>query len=41
MSSSVLFLDESLSIWQILGAVLVMAGLFINVFGSRWMGKQK
>ncbi len=36
MSSSVLFLGESLSIWQFYGAVLVMAGLALNVFGGRW-----
>jgi O-acetylserine/cysteine efflux transporter len=37
MSSSVLFLNESLSLWQLLGAILVMAGLAVNVFGSRWI----
>ncbi len=39
MSSSALLLGESLSIWQMAGAVLVMAGLVINVFGGRWFIK--
>ncbi len=37
MSCSVLFLGESLSLWQLFGSVLVMAGLVINVFGTRWI----
>lgn len=40
MSSSALILGESLSIWQMLGAVLVMAGLGVNVFGGRLMIKK-
>lgn len=35
LSSSHFFLGELLSTGQILGSVLVMAGLFVNVFGSR------
>lgn len=35
MSSSALILGESLSIWQMIGAALVMAGLGINVFRGR------
>lgn len=35
MSSSALILGETLSIWQVIGAVLVMTGLGINVFGGR------
>lgn len=35
MASATLFLDETLSSMQILGAVLVMAGLYINVFGLK------
>jgi len=31
-----LLLDEGLSLMQLLGAVLVMAGLFVNVFGG-WL----
>lgn len=36
MSSSSLFLKESLSLMQGLGALLVMAGLAIHVLGERW-----
>jgi len=35
MSSSVFFLGEVLSLWQMLGATLVMAGLVVHVFGER------
>lgn len=35
MSSSAFILGESLSRWQLLGALLVMGGLSVNVFGSR------
>lgn len=35
MSSSALLLDESLSLWQALGSALVLAGLFIHVFGEK------
>lgn len=34
MSSAVLFLNERLSLWQVIGALLVMAGLVVNVFGG-------
>jgi len=37
MTCAVLFLGESLSIWQFFGALLVMAGLALNVFGARWI----
>ncbi|WLI77309.1 O-acetylserine/cysteine exporter [Kosakonia sp. H02] len=35
MASAALLLGETLSVLQLLGAVLVMAGLYINVFGFR------
>jgi len=35
MASAALLLDEQLSVMQLAGAVLVMAGLYINVFGFR------
>jgi O-acetylserine/cysteine efflux transporter len=35
-SSAALFLNEPLQSWKFLAAVLVMAGLVINVFGPRW-----
>jgi O-acetylserine/cysteine efflux transporter len=35
LASASLFLDEHLSTAQIAGAVLVMAGLAVNVFGGR------
>ncbi|WP_288878173.1 O-acetylserine/cysteine exporter [uncultured Kosakonia sp.] len=35
MASAALLLDEKLSAMQLAGAVLVMAGLYINVFGFR------
>lgn len=35
MASAALFLDETLSLTQISGAALVMAGLYINVFGLK------
>lgn len=35
MASAALLLDEKLSLMQLAGAVLVMAGLYINVFGFR------
>lgn len=35
MSSAALFLKESLSIWQITGALFVMAGLGVHVFGGK------
>ncbi|MDF2874883.1 MAG: protein of unknown function transrane [Sporomusa sp.] len=36
MSSSALFLGEAVSLWQGLGAVLVMSGLIVHVLGGRW-----
>lgn len=40
MTSSALFLGETLTLLQLLGALLVMAGLYINVFGLRvWRRK--
>jgi len=35
LASAALLLDEKLSALQLLGAVLIMAGLYINVFGLR------
>ncbi|EPT6977757.1 O-acetylserine/cysteine exporter [Cronobacter sakazakii] len=35
LASAALLLDERLSVLQIIGALLVMAGLYINVFGGR------
>lgn len=36
LASAALLLDETLSALQLFGAVLIMAGLYINVFGLRW-----
>lgn len=36
LASAAVLLDETLSGLQCLGAVLIMAGLYINVFGFRW-----
>lgn len=33
--SAVILLDETLSLMQLFGALLIMAGLYINVFGLR------
>lgn len=35
MASAALLLGETLNSLQLLGAVLIMAGLYINVFGLR------
>ncbi|MGX5055654.1 O-acetylserine/cysteine exporter [Enterobacter asburiae] len=35
LASAAILLDETLSVLQLLGAVLIMAGLYINVFGLR------
>ena len=35
MSSAALLLGEEFSLWQLLGALLVMAGLVVHVFGGR------
>lgn len=37
MSSAALLLGESFSRWQIFGAMFVMAGLIVHVFGGRWI----
>ncbi|TWH51951.1 EamA family transporter [Sporomusa sp. KB1] len=36
MSSSAWLLGEALSLWQTLGALLVMTGLVVHVFGAKW-----
>jgi O-acetylserine/cysteine efflux transporter len=36
MSSAALIFGEAFSLWQLLGALLVMAGLIVHVFGGRW-----
>lgn len=38
LSSSAVLLGEALTGWQVVGAILVMAGLGINVFGARLCG---
>jgi len=35
MSSAVLLLKETFSLWQIIGAILVMLGLAVNIFGGK------
>jgi O-acetylserine/cysteine efflux transporter len=37
MSSAALLLGEEFSLWQVYGALLVMIGLVIHVFGGRWI----
>ncbi|MBJ3813684.1 O-acetylserine/cysteine exporter [Shimwellia pseudoproteus] len=42
MTSAMLILDESLSLMQCGGALLIMAGLYINVFGfRRWVSARR
>lgn len=36
MSSSTLLLGEAISLWQGLGALLVMAGLVVHILGGKW-----
>ncbi|MGP0810710.1 O-acetylserine/cysteine exporter, partial [Escherichia coli] len=36
LASAALLLDERLTGLQFFGAVLIMTGLYINVFGLRW-----
>lgn len=36
MGASALVLGESLPVWKLVAAALVMAGLAINLFGARW-----
>lgn len=38
MLSSALILDETLYVWKMEAAVLVIAALMLNVFSTRWMG---
>ena len=40
MSSSAVFLGESLSVQQGIGALLVMIGLVVHVMGGRWKSKK-
>lgn len=40
MSSSAIFLGESLSLSQSLGALLVMSGLVVHVLGGRWHNRK-
>ena len=35
MSSAAIFLREGFTLWQVVGSILVMAGLVVNVFGER------
>lgn len=37
MSSAALFLGEAFSLQQLIGALLLMTGLVVNVFGGRWI----
>ncbi|HWR62025.1 MAG TPA: EamA family transporter [Clostridia bacterium] len=37
MSSAALFLGEAFSMQQLIGALLLMTGLVVNVFGGRWV----
>jgi O-acetylserine/cysteine efflux transporter len=37
MSSAALFLGEEFSLWQFVGALFVMLGLIVHVFGGRWI----
>lgn len=37
MSSASLFLGEAFSLQQLIGALLLMTGLVVNVFGGRWI----
>ena len=41
MSSSACLLGEKLSLWQGVGGMLVMTGLVVHVFGSRWRFNKK
>jgi len=40
MSSSALFLKETFTLWQIIGALIVMSGLVVNVFGGHLKKKE-
>jgi O-acetylserine/cysteine efflux transporter len=37
MSSATLIFGEAFSLWQLIGALLVMTGLIVHVFGGRWI----
>jgi O-acetylserine/cysteine efflux transporter len=41
LASAAILLDETLSALQLLGAVLIMAGLYINVFGCGFVDAGK
>lgn len=41
MSSSALFLKETFTLWQIIGALIVMLGLLVNVFGGQLYSKEE
>ena len=41
MSSSTWLLGEKISLWQGVGGMLVMTGLVVHVFGSRWRFNKK
>jgi O-acetylserine/cysteine efflux transporter len=41
LASAALLLGETLSIMQLAGALLIMAGLLINVFGFRLPGMRR
>ncbi|HWQ30147.1 MAG TPA: EamA family transporter, partial [Negativicutes bacterium] len=41
MSSAAIFLGEAFSTQQLIGAVLLMAGLIVNVFGSSWFRRKE
>jgi O-acetylserine/cysteine efflux transporter len=36
MSSAAILLGEAFSLQQLIGALLMMAGLAVHVFGGRW-----
>lgn len=40
LSSAWVLLDEALSPQQIAGALTILAGLLVNVFGQRWLGRR-
>lgn len=40
MSSAAIFLGESFSRWQMIGALFVMTGLVVHVFGGRWFSSR-
>ena len=40
LSSAWVLLDEALGPQQIVGALTILAGLLVNVFGQRWLGRR-